>query len=111
MTHSYIHPEQINCRGCTNFQEVEGEMECANLIHFDGGVPNAPPCFEFNPSFLDALKRHNLINHQCVAGSPQQREALVVLMDVSPPEIIKLVGSVFTNPFLLSAINQSRRAA
>lgn len=111
MTYPTIHPDQLACRGCTNFAELDGEMECMNLISFDGGAPNAPPCFEFHHSFLEALKSHNVINHQCGAGSPEQREALVILMNVSPPEIINLVGSVFTNPYLLSAVNQSRRAA
>lgn len=112
MTYPTIHPDQLACRGCSNFAEQDnGEMECMNLISFDGGVPNAPPCFEFHHSFLDALKSHNVINYQCGAGSPEQREALVILMNISPPEIINLVGSVFTNPYLLSAVNQSRRAA
>lgn len=111
MTAPTIHPDQLACRGCNNFAEHDGEMECMNLIHFDGGAPNAPPCFEFHQSFLEALKNHNVINHQCGEGSPEQREALVILMNVSPPEIIKLVGGVFTNPYLINAINQSRRAA
>lgn len=111
MSTPMIHPDQLPCRGCTHFAELDGEMDCMNLIHFDGGVPNAPPCFEFHPSFLEALKSHNVINHQCGAGSPEQREALMILMNVSPPEIINLVGNVFTNPYLINAINHSRRRA
>lgn len=111
MTHPTIHPEQLACRGCNNFAEHDGEMECMNLISYEGGVPNAPPCFEFHPSFLEALKNHNVINHQRGAGSPEQREALVILMNVSPSELIKLVGSVFTNPYLINSINQSKGRA
>lgn len=111
MTAPTIHPDQLGCRGCNSFAEHDGEMECADLIHFHGGVPPAPPCFKFHASFVEALKNHNAINHQCGEGSPEQREALVILMNVSPPEIIKWVGGVFTNPYLINAINQSRRAA
>lgn len=106
-----IHPDQLACRGCINFSELDGAMECMNLISFDGGVPNAPPCFEFHLSFLDALKSHNTNLHQCGAGSPEQRQALVFLMEVSPPVLIELVGRVFTNPYLINAINQSTRRA
>lgn len=108
-TSSTIHPDQLACRGCVNFGELDGEMECMNLISFDGGVPKAPPCFEFHSSFLEALKSHNAIVHRCGAGSPEQRRALVILMDVSPPDLIEWVGSVFTNPYLINAINQSAR--
>lgn len=111
MTHPTIHPQQRACRGCINFAELDGEMECMNLISFEGEAPKAPSCFEFHSSFIEALKSHNAINHQCGAGSPEQRKALVTLIEVSPPDIIEWVGSVFTNPYLLSAINQSRRAA
>lgn len=37
-----IHPDQLACRGCNNFLEIEGEMECINLHSFDGAVPKLP---------------------------------------------------------------------
>lgn len=109
MTYPNIHPDQLACRGCSNFHEIDGQMDCLDLISFDGSVPDVPPCFEFHPAFLDALKKHNAITYQCGAGSAEQRESLVILMNVSPPEIIKRVGNVFTDPFLINAINQSQR--
>jgi hypothetical protein len=69
MTYLTIHPDQLACRGCTKFDELDGQMECMNLIHFSGGVPDAPPCFEFHESFLDALHRHNAIVNRYGARS------------------------------------------
>lgn len=109
MTYPTIHPDQLACRGCTSFSELDGEMECMNLISFDGGVPKAPPCFEFHSSFLEALKNHNANIHQYGGGSPEHRQALVRLVEIAPPDLIEWAGSVFTNPYLISAISQSTR--
>lgn len=94
MTHPTIHPNQLACRGCNSFAEHDGEMECMNLISFDGGVPNAPPCFEFHQSFLEALKNHNAIVRQYGDDSQEQRRAMAILMEVSPPHIIEEIHGI-----------------
>lgn len=34
------------CSGCQCFQKVQGEMTCINLIHWHGGTPPNPPCYQ-----------------------------------------------------------------
>jgi hypothetical protein len=95
MTYPTIHPDQLACRGCSKFAELdEGEMECLDLISFDGGVPKAPPCFEFHTSFTEALKNHNAIVRQYGENSPEQRRAMALLMDVSPPHILDEIHDI-----------------
>lgn len=94
MTTPTIHPEDKACRGCNNFHEVEGEMTCVNLISWDGDVPTPAPCFEFHQSFVDALKNHNAIVRQYGEDSPEQRRAMMVLMEASPPHIVEEIHGI-----------------
>ena len=89
-----IHPDQLACRGCVNFHEIDGVMECVDLNSFDGPVPKPAPCFAFHQSFLDALKSHNAIVRQYGEDSPEQRRAMMILMEVSPPHIIDEIHDI-----------------
>lgn len=89
-----IHHDQLACRGCNSFHEIEGEMACINLISWHGEVPKPAPCFEFHESFVEALKNHNAIVRQYGQDSPEQRRAMAILMDVSPPHIIDEIGDI-----------------
>lgn len=68
-----IHPDQLNCRGCTSFDSIKGHMTCCDGLYWLDGTPIAPKCFEYDPIFLAA--KANMSNSIRLHGTTKHPDA------------------------------------
>jgi hypothetical protein len=47
-----------NCAGCMLYEDYDGTMMCTNAIHWHGGTPPEPECFQYGPEFMAAIDRY-----------------------------------------------------
>lgn len=79
-----IHPDHLNCRGCEHFQEDNMKMVCVNLFWFDGGAPADPPCYEYPPAFLDAVRAHLKLVETLGEDHPETLSSMMVSIELAP---------------------------
>lgn len=76
-----------NCEGCALFEDYE----CTNAIHWHGGTPENPPCFEYSPDYLAAAARCvNLANARGL-DDPETLRAMAQSRELAPPHVIRMM--------------------
>jgi hypothetical protein len=76
-----------NCADCALFEDYDGTMMCTNAIHWYGGTPPNPECFEYAPVFLAAIDRHLHLLETLGDEHPDTLRALMVSMELAPHHI------------------------
>lgn len=77
-------PGPHNCVGCTSFEDYDGAMMCTNAIHWHGGTPPQPECFQYAPEFLDAVDNYDRLVETLGDEHPEANNALLLVMETAP---------------------------
>lgn len=81
-----------NCIGCTLHEDYDGTMMCTNAIHWHGGTPENPPCFEYAPEFLAAIDKRKELADALGEEHPDTMRAMMLAMELAPPHIHAMMG-------------------
>ena len=82
-----------NCGGCMLYEDYDGTMMCTNAIHWHGGTPPDPACFQYAPEFLAAVDRHLHLAETLGMDHPDTMRAMLLSMDLAPPHIHAEMGN------------------
>lgn len=83
-----------NCAGCVLYEDYDGTMMCTNAIHWHGGTPPDPECFQYAPAFLAAVDRHLRLVESLGMDHPDTQRAMMVSMELAPPHIHAMMGDM-----------------
>jgi hypothetical protein len=77
-----------NCIGCTLYEDYDGTMMCINAIHWHGGTPENPPCFEYAPEFLAAIDKRRELADALGEEHLDTMRAMMLAIELAPKELI-----------------------
>ena len=83
-----------NCSGCVLYEDYDGTMMCTNAIHWHGGTPPDPECFQYTPAFLAAVDRHLWLVETLGMDHPDTQRAMMVSLELAPPHIHAMMGDM-----------------
>jgi hypothetical protein len=87
-----------NCIGCNLYQTLDGDDSpcCMNAIHWHGGTPRHPPCFEkaeygnemsLTPESRAAMNAHLRLVDTLGMDHPDTMRAMMLSMELAPAHI------------------------
>jgi hypothetical protein len=79
-----------NCSGCECWQTIDGDdaPSCMNLILWINGTPRNPPCFQYSPKFLEAIRQHRQLTETLGESHTDTMRALILAMELAPPALV-----------------------